>query len=132
VRAIPAAPAPGIERAAGAAVTDDDPTNHTPATRVRSEKENRMKNRWSMLLLLLVGVLGWRLSSTVEAQNTVRPFDVGDTITLTYADNGTYHDCQVAEVRGIFLRCEAPARSQSREYWINFSTLKGFDVKRTR
>ena len=90
-----------------------------------------MKN-WSMLLLLVVGVLGWRLSGTVEAQDTVRPFSVGDTITLTYADSGTHHDCHVAEMRGIFLRCEGGPRPQGGEIWINFSTLKGFEMKRRR
>lgn len=92
-----------------------------------------MKHRWLMLALIVVGVFEWRLSSTAQTQDTAsRPFGVGDIIKLTYADNGTHHDCLVQEVRGIFLRCEAPPRWQGGEYWINFSTLKGFDVKRRR
>ena len=91
-----------------------------------------MKNRWLMLALIVVGVVGWRLSSTAQTPDTpLRPFNVGDTMTLTYADGGTHHDCRVEEVRGIFLRCEAPPQHGG-EYWINVSTLKGFEVKRRR
>lgn len=93
-----------------------------------------MRNRWSLVLVMLAGVLAGHAlpDHPVGAQTTPLPFAVGETVTLHYSEQssqpqfGTSVECAVAEIRGEFVRCAPPRarigdRSDPAERWL---TLK--------
>ena len=75
-----------------------------------------MLNRWSMVVVLIVGVIaGYALSGTsVKAQVNSLPFAVGETVLLRYpathaTDTSPWVECSVMEIRGVFVKCAPPA-----------------------
>jgi hypothetical protein len=58
------------------------------------------------IVLVLIGIVVGSLVRPVHAQPDGGPFQVGQRLTLSYVERGI--DCTVQDIRGTFLRCEAP------------------------
>ena len=72
-----------------------------------------MLHRVVVPFLVLGAILAGYLAAgrPARAQVAPLPFDVGEEVTLTYeSDRST--SCIVAEIRGIYLRCDAPGRTR--------------------
>lgn len=71
-----------------------------------------MLNRSSLLMLFLGLLAGYAAAGhSVDAQVPALPFDVGDEVWLTYeSDRST--SCTVAEIRGLYVRCEPTGRTR--------------------
>jgi hypothetical protein len=74
-----------------------------------------MVNRWSLMLLIVGVIAGYVISGTsVNAQTDLLPLAVGETVILRYppthaTDSSPWVECSVMEIRGVYIRCEAPA-----------------------
>jgi hypothetical protein len=92
-------------------------------------QEVAMVNRWSVALLLIGVIAGYVVSGTsVRAQGEPLPFAVGDPISLHYGEPpaSNFVECSVAEIRGVYVRCSAPARvslSQNVEVWHSLQSV---------
>jgi hypothetical protein len=75
-----------------------------------------MLNRWSLVVVLIVGVIaGYALTDTsVKAQGDPLPFAIGETVLLRYppthaTEASPWVECSVVEIRGVFVKCAPPA-----------------------
>ena len=91
-----------------------------------------MLKRWSGVLVVLGLIVGYSVAGTsVNAQNEPLPFGVGDTVSLRFgapwsAEYNNFTTCAVAEIRGSYVRCEAPpapAGRQTRVMWHNLQSV---------
>jgi hypothetical protein len=82
-----------------------------------------MLNRFSVVWLVSGAIAGYAMAGpSARAQTESLPFSVGETVRLQYL-TGTYatgdsFECRVAEIRGIFVRCESDRfGTQRQEDW---------------
>src|SRR5688500_875911 len=78
---------------------------------------SQLLNRWSFLALVVGVLAGYSFTgSSDQAQAEPLPFAVGETVTLSFGKDatppsvGTYVECTVAEIRGVFVRCGRRSR----------------------
>jgi hypothetical protein len=87
-----------------------------------------MWNRWLLLMVVVGALVGYSLvTPSVQAQSEPFPFRVGETVTLSYAQDvslpsfGSSIQCTVAEIRGNWVKCGPRDRigaSDRTERWV--------------
>jgi hypothetical protein len=94
-----------------------------------------MRKPWLLVLLVLAAALGGYAVAgpqPVNAQAEPFPFAVGDTVRFTKPDYGT-RVCQIAEVRGAYIRCGKPREERPRESdWLNASVMIELEIRGTQ
>ena len=86
------------------------------------------------LLLVAAGFVGGTIAQPLQAQPEGNPFRVGQVVTLWTGDR-TVPDCTIEEIRGTFLRCQAPKPDPFRRFpvsvtWYNTAAAASISVDR--
>jgi hypothetical protein len=84
-----------------------------------------MRHPWSIPVLLALGALGGYTAGAqpLGAQPEVLPFRTGQTVELGFdASNG--RRCLIEEMRGTFVRCRNPSRSDRAGRWLNVNQIE--------
>jgi hypothetical protein len=92
-----------------------------------------MRHNWFVAVLLALAALAGYAAGTrpVEAQAEAFPFQVGDTVRVSFQNGGT-RPCWIQEIRGTFARCgntadrEGPTigRRAPEQEWVNVAVVE--------
>lgn len=84
-----------------------------------------MRHPWSVPVLLTLAALGGYAAGAqpLGAQPEALPFRTGQTVELGF-DASSGRRCFIEEMRGTFVRCRNPSRSDRAGRWLNVTQIE--------